>query len=541
MPDDEVTIKEPKIHFSVFERMRNGAHAYAPFVLPENYAVVDEDGRILDKTHRAKGDLYESPTIAAARAGSDPAGSPREYRYWPAFFCPRCMAFYMTFISLMVILVSTPPHISLDADRILALDGHAWVEGILSILSSPWTAFSDHPVQFGGALAVFVISLVASFLLAGRPQIFLPKPPAGGQEDIWNLVWHRRLAYFVTLGFSAYLVLFPFIHSTQTADTVRSSPLSFISPIIRLVGAVLPSFASFWTDAFAANPGWFLIGIAGVIGIMWRGASVASQITDAMRTMWCTVLFDKTAPAGANVDSRIYRLRTDECYRSMLWALKRNILPVVFGVLFIYLGCVAIIRPVFAVTDSVGYVCTPSADHDSFPTNALCWDTGQTLAANTRFTIVLTHDSDWKDGDLETDFGGYGVEEMTFWKYLTWPLRRSITQSWFKPIARIGDKGGDEYPLDSVVPVDKRDLKRKLVARITTRTSGRLYLYVNDAIGIPFGVFYRGNGSANVCVQKSPDIDEIITRVGAITGKRDRLDSEAGSAVSEKPNRKSCL
>jgi hypothetical protein len=192
-------------------------------------------------------------------------------------------------------------------------------------------------------------------------------------------------------------------------------------------------------------------------------------------------------------------------------------------------------RPVFAVTDSVGYVCTPSDDarNDSFPTNALCWDTRQTLAANTRYTIVLTLDSDWKDGDLKTDFGGYGVEEMTFWKYLTWALRRSIAQSWFKPIARIGDRGGDEYPLDSVLPVDKRDLKRKLVATIATRTSGRLYLYVNDAIGIPFGVFYRwGNenqGSAKVCVQKSLDINEIITRVGA------------GNAASEKSNRESCL
>jgi uncharacterized protein (DUF2235 family) len=549
-PKDEVTIAEPKIHFSVFERMKNGAHAYAPFVLPETYAVVDDDGRILDGPKRAAHGLYESPTLATARAGRDPKTLLNLRQYWRAIRCPRCLAFYVAFLALIVLLTSTLAHISLNADGMLALNGDAWLDGIVSVFGSPWSAFSEHPRRFGGALAIFAVSLAVGYFLAARPRNFLPAPPAGAQEDIWNLVWHRRVAYFATLAFSAYLALFPFIHHTRTENTVLASPLSFISPIIRLVGGVLPSFASFWIDAFALNPGWFLIGVAGVAGMMVRGASVAARITDAMRTMWSEVLIAKKTPGAANPGSWVYRLRTDECYRSMLWALKRNILPVFFGILFIYLGCVAVIRPIFAVADSVGYVCTRPDDtsprpapNQPFPTNALCWDSGARLDANTRYTITLTLEpgqAAWKDGRIDTDFGGYGVERMKFWKYVTWPLRRSIAQPWFKPIARIGDKGGDEYPLDSARPVDKKDLERELVAEITTRTSGQLYLYVNDAIGIPFDVFYRrgyaNQGTATVCVQKSPNPGDRIAETRQITVRV----GEA-NAASEKPKPRNCL
>ena len=43
----EVFVPRPKVHESVFERMRAGGDGYAPVVLPETYAVVTREGRIL--------------------------------------------------------------------------------------------------------------------------------------------------------------------------------------------------------------------------------------------------------------------------------------------------------------------------------------------------------------------------------------------------------------------------------------------------------------------------------------------------------------
>jgi hypothetical protein len=46
-PDRNVQIALPKIHHTVFERIKTGAHPYAPIGLPASYAVVEEDGRIV--------------------------------------------------------------------------------------------------------------------------------------------------------------------------------------------------------------------------------------------------------------------------------------------------------------------------------------------------------------------------------------------------------------------------------------------------------------------------------------------------------------
>jgi uncharacterized protein (DUF2235 family) len=46
-PDHSVRIVQPKIHCSVFEKIKRGAHPYAPIGLPSDYAVVTEDGTIL--------------------------------------------------------------------------------------------------------------------------------------------------------------------------------------------------------------------------------------------------------------------------------------------------------------------------------------------------------------------------------------------------------------------------------------------------------------------------------------------------------------
>ena len=100
------------------------------------------------------------------------------------------------------------------------------------------------------------------------------------------------------------------------------------------------------------------------------------------------------------------------------------------------------------------------------------------------------------------------------------PLKRWWVQNWFKPIARIGEIGNDEYVLDPSDPFDaftysdfpcpgieretdgdgvrakiKDEVGRELmkcaptpesrkavVTEIKARTSGELFLYVNDAV-----------------------------------------------------------
>src|SRR2546430_4518569 len=62
--DDEVLIERPKIHESVFRRIDNHAHAYAPVGLPPTYDVVKENGTIVTPDQYG----FENDNDAKARA-----------------------------------------------------------------------------------------------------------------------------------------------------------------------------------------------------------------------------------------------------------------------------------------------------------------------------------------------------------------------------------------------------------------------------------------------------------------------------------------
>ena len=62
--DDEVTIERPKIHETVFRRIGNHAHAYAPIGLPATYDIVKAGGEIVTPDQFG----YETSEAAKARA-----------------------------------------------------------------------------------------------------------------------------------------------------------------------------------------------------------------------------------------------------------------------------------------------------------------------------------------------------------------------------------------------------------------------------------------------------------------------------------------
>jgi hypothetical protein len=102
-----------------------------------------------------------------------------------------------------------------------------------------------------------------------------------------------------------------------------------------------------------------------------------------------------------------------------------------------------------------------------------------------------------KDGDTATT----GLEGATIKSSLAVPFRRWLSEPWFKPIARIGAIGSDEYPLGNS---DGLGLGNPILeAQITARTSGELFFFVNDLL--PISVvswnFHAGNrGKALVSV-----------------------------------------
>lgn len=392
--NDEVTIDLPKIHESVFHRLRRGARGYAPVGLPDRYAVVTAGGDIL----QGKANPYETSDEAVSRA-----------------------------------------HL---------------------------------------------------------------------QERIWNLVWCRRLAYFASVAASAYLALFPWIH---TSHPPRASAWSFLAGPIRAAAAVLPEAVEDWVETFAANPGWFAVWAVIVVALMVAGRRLEYRISDRMRSLW-----QARTTAGAWPDDWIYRLRTHPLYRRLFRTWKRHVLPTFFAAVIVFALFAGLSRVAFATTSSLGFVCTGTGTaavatgpilRDGFRTDAFCWASGVRLEAGRRYRIKIEPLVPWKDGAIAVppELTGFGLEAMTAPMYLGLPFRRWMGESWFRPIARIGSQGNDDYALTPVDTGPGPATTRGLVSQIGARTSGELFLFVNDAVIELPGlrtVFYRNNaGMARVTVE----------------------------------------
>jgi hypothetical protein len=105
------------------------------------------------------------------------------------------------------------------------------------------------------------------------------------QEDIWNVVWRRRIIYFATVLASMYLAIYPLVR-TAPSENEFSSPLSFVSQAVRLLGQMLPGFAAPWIDAYARAPGQFLFAAALVTLLIWAGSMLGGVIESRMELVW---------------------------------------------------------------------------------------------------------------------------------------------------------------------------------------------------------------------------------------------------------------
>jgi hypothetical protein len=347
------------------------------------------------------------------------------------------------------------------------------------------------------------------------------------QERVWDLVWWRRLVYFVTVFVaSAHLLLFPLLHQTVRADEF-STPLRFVSRTVRLVGALLPASAGWWLDAFASNPSLFVAGVAALVMCMTAGVMLGSRINDAMHGIWQQILRDRETPRGDVPRTLVHWLRTHPRYRAVHSVMKRHVVPFVSAVALLSLGLAVVSHVAFDIDDALGTFCHESAElvrlsapavpvrKDGFAAASMCWATGIELVEDRRYRVTITRSNEWHDrATLVADVSGVEIGELpSLWDrvrlFAGVPLRRVLNRPWFRPIARIGATGADEYPLDpdtrpglSGAAASGADAPNVLVAEIKARRTGELFLYVNDAVvgvrGLASRLYDNNRGEAQV-------------------------------------------
>jgi uncharacterized protein (DUF2235 family) len=401
--DDEVTIERPKIHETVFRRIGNRAHAYAPIGLTAIYDVVKDDGEIVTP------DQYGFETSDAAKARAD------------------------------------------------------------------------------------------------------------AQEHVWNDIWKRRIVYFATVGATFLLLVFPLVSGAQRADEFTSR-IRWVSDIIRLVGGFLPDFASTWVEGYARAPWPFLLLSGLVAAFIFWGMRIAARISNCMGAIWRKA---PSAPSGLP-ENVIYRLRSNRAYIWFHESLKRRWAPFFFAFLFMYLGLSLVSHLLYNIQDVAGLTCIESTSSQAkglargetvaqpieFKTSDLCKPTGVLLEGNgARYYVKIeaVPSAPWSDAGVPVPIGGFSAAVQPSWYHriklgLIVPLRRELTQDWFRIVLRYGGVGGEE----AVIEPDPEDYVIETVIKPTRK--GELFIFVNDAvIGIPwlYDFFYRNNqGSGKITVTR---------------------------------------
>jgi uncharacterized protein (DUF2235 family) len=404
--DNDVFIKRPKIHESVFQRMRYGGDRYAPLGLPPEYAVVTDGGAIVDM-----------PPAAASAVPIE--------------------------------------HTSQGEDR------------------------------------------------------------AHRQEKIWDLIWQKRLIYFSSIYLALALALFPLY---RPATLVCEGRDCFLSPVVGWIGLFLPDLASWWLKAYSSHPGLFFLLLFAVAWCLFVNSRFQIRTFDRMRVLWRPFLDNPGAAVAVSPTpgNFLYGLRTNFFYRLFFRELWRDTIPTALAGIVILLMLAGFTRGLYSIMNAAGLICSSAYNTGqagiggvgTFSCTDLCWSSGLAVQQGKRYRITIKMDekNPWRDDTIATGLGGFGREKMTTAMNPGLAFRRYLREPWFKPIARIGCEGSDEYPLDPVGGGTLGPEARELVAEIKARRSGELFLFVNDAVlPIPgyFDYFYRNNhGKTEVTVAR---------------------------------------
>lgn len=339
-------------------------------------------------------------------------------------------------------------------------------------------------------------------------------------ESAWDLVWWRRLVYFITLALTMLLVLFPWLWPVEGA-VVCQGRWCFLEPVVLAIGKFIPSSTEFWLEAFRVHMTRFVVlTLALAVATGW-GLWLAKRIAAHACWAWVPVSgMTISAPSRWRPWSWVARqLRTSDRLVALYRLVARSVLPFLFFLATAMLAVIAANRLGFEFGEATGLTCTSTNARDlrsveegsvtvdiPFETANPCFATRVRLDQKGVYRITLRINEAWIDGSRTTTPAGFTTSEAGWRFRLGVPFRRSWNANWFEPIARIEHTGRDRYRL-SPRRVPRTDEPVYVSQPFTTHTTGELFLFVNDvAIGLPFvwDWFYTSNnrGRAEITINR---------------------------------------
>ena len=291
------------------------------------------------------------------------------------------------------------------------------------------------------------------------------------EEGVWDLVWRKRAVYFLSVLVALSLLVFPVWHHDSTACEGKSC---WAAPFVNALELVAPGALFPWISAFKTHPAALGAHMALLVLLIMRGGQLEAKIKGQMRRIW-----DEQKVEGE--PGIVRSLRTSRLYKGVMGTMRTWVMPWVASLAVIWLLFAGLSQGVFSILNSGGVICsvTSSRSVQRFVTRDICWNSHKTAQQGTRYRVTISMgEGGWTDRGVPAGLGGVHSSDVTLPMHLFTLFKRDIHEPWFRPILRIGDEGADDYPLVG----DLKDGGRVLVAEITARRSGPVYLFVNDAV-----------------------------------------------------------
>ncbi|MEH6434054.1 DUF2235 domain-containing protein [Massilia sp. DD77] len=516
----------PVIHWSVILRLADATDRYAPVTLPTSFEVLAPDGKVYPLAAASgKGALAGTahPPLATLREAMlrivPPNAAAIELALDTVWWRRLCY-FITVMVGLVILAFPLFGEAAYDADN-------QRVRGIIDPVVTMLGAFVPSQAERWIAALRGSPLVIGSLLIALGILVKLSSVLQTRIRDRAMLGWHAANKY-------AYL--------QWLSDHERRSRNVALAAFI--VGAGMLAWAKL-REASLQVP---VIGTLLLLWSLWRiGHSLA-----CLRRLKTAA--DKGADPSAATQPGTWSLKLARALRKHAGLVKlyrfaaQKLVPAFFVLLMILAAAIIGNRVAFDALNSVGLVCepTPGLEQDredlsrsgrvAFMTNAPCLATGIVLQRGGRYRVTLKDpEGTWFDRALHTDLGGFPTSSLVH--RFGMPLKRWWSANWFAPIGRVGQYGNEEYVLEPIAPYLERrypavpefggslrcpippeDAKRLrasdatpaerkvLVAEVTAKSTGELFLFVNDAVVWPpnlHGYFYSNNlGSALVNVER---------------------------------------
>jgi uncharacterized protein (DUF2235 family) len=342
---------------------------------------------------------------------------------------------------------------------------------------------------------------------------------------VWDLVWWRRLLYFLTTFATLALVAMPFWPSNVPRLRICEDARCWGRSVFGVLDYFLPGFLAPWTSALSENFSWTLALVAAIL-LFWKiGAWLEGRVGDAARAIW-----RGTGPSPAR-RSALQVIRESPYYQYFGFDVKWHLLPLGAAVVTI-LTMVIVLMTIAAQSHLylaeqglVGFqaLCggksEPAApgkvlDWRDFDISSMCTPLGVNVERSRHYVVYLRvlpvprnvrpdpNPYQWWDGSYPMTPNDPGRDMPSYLSPFV-GMRRVVSQPWLQPLIEIrSTDGGFPTYVDSLRfnPVSNcLDLYR---AEFEAARSGALSIFVNDAV-LPVGLdrFYRNNvGSAQIVV-----------------------------------------